>query len=600
MTPMKLDVFFAMYCYGGNGGVGMQLPEITVWYAKTIKEMAEDPRIGRIEVMRFGDIPLTMERNRSVRAAKDRNCDVIVMLDSDNVPDLYLGTKPWAKPFWKTSFDFLYERKLKGLPTVVAAPYCGPPPHPIKGGFENVYVFHGEGDESDIDRPVISFQPYSREHAAMMRGIQSIAAGPTGCIMYSTDAFDLMHVHAKTQDEILREFKAGQLTLDRAKRLLNMQSWFFYEYTNAEQTQKASTEDVTNTREIQLAGLVKHKQPVVFCNWDAWAGHYKPKCVGMPEPIYVEQISETYREAVELAQSVDEEIREVDFTDVASDSLTYPALQEGDDLPPEIQQILDEINAEPQEEHPLDKSQLQPQCELTIGKRMIGGRVVTSVCHMTPDNDLNALTEIVAILAESRPKKSLRIVEVGSWVGESAIALHNGLGRAGGTIWCVDKWEGTPTDTTGDWAAKYGHDKLFETFCENIGNLLDEDIKVLKGDSVDVAKSMEPQECDLVFLDAGHDYDAIAADLEAWMPHVAKDGVLCGHDYCIAFPGVVQAVNELCATAGIRPCIVNESNVWLFLMSDFLAGKKAMAKKKRSKKTKEESADERDAITSDA
>jgi len=203
MTPLKLDVFFAMYAFGGNGSVGMQLPEITLWYAKTIAEMSKDSRIGRIEVKKFGDIPLTMERNRSVRIAKDLGCDVIVMVDSDNVPDLYLGVKPWAKPFWKTSFDFLYERKLKGLPTVVAAPYCGPPPHPTKGGFENVYVFHGEANESDNDRPQITYQAYSREHAAQMRGIQSIAAGPTGCIMYSTDAFDLMPVHQN--DEAIKD-----------------------------------------------------------------------------------------------------------------------------------------------------------------------------------------------------------------------------------------------------------------------------------------------------------------------------------------------------------------------------------------------------------
>jgi predicted O-methyltransferase YrrM len=602
MTPMKLDVFFAMYAFGGNGSVGMQLPEITLWYAKTIAEMSKDSRIGRIEVKRFGDIPLTMERNRSVRVAKDMGCDVIIMVDSDNVPDLYLGVKEWAKPFWQTSFDFLYERKLKGLPTVVAAPYCGPPPHPTKGGFENVYVFHGEADESDNDRHRITFQAYSREHAAQMRGIQSIAAGPTGCIMYSTDAFDLMPVHQKNQEQILTEFKEGKLTLDRAKRLLNLQSWFFYEYTDAEQTQKASTEDVTNTREIQLAGLVKHRQPVVFCNWDAWAGHYKPKCVGMPEQIYVEHINEHYLEAVEQCKSIGDEMREIDYTDALQDTHQYPALQEDEELPADIQQILDDVNkeqAEPSEE--ISDPSPEKKFEFPIIKRMIGGRPVKSIGNMTPPLDLNALTEIVALVAESRPKMPLRIVEVGSWVGESTIALHNGLGKAGGTIWCVDTWEGTPTDSTGSWAEQYGYDKLFETFRDNIGDLLDEDVKVLKGLSVDVANSMEPQEVDIVFLDAGHDYDAITADLRAWIPHVAKNGVLCGHDYCMEFPGVVQAVTEFCAEAGMSPQVVNGSCVWMFLMHDFLAGKKAMEKKKKKRlKAKEDNDDVSAAVESDA
>jgi len=600
MIPMKLDIFFAMYAFGGNGSVGMQLPEITLWYAKTISEMSKDERIGRIEVNRFGDIPLTMERNRSVRMAKDRHCDVIVMIDSDNVPDLYLGAKPWAKPFWKTSFDFLYERKLKGLPTVVAAPYCGPPPHPTKGGFENVYVFHGEANESDNDRPQITFQAYSREHAAQMRGIQSIAAGPTGCIMYSLDSFDLMPVHQKSQEQILTEFKEGKITLDRAKRLLNLQSWFFYEFTDGEQTQKASTEDVTNTREIQLAGLVKHKQPVVFCNWDAWAGHYKPKCVGMPEQIFVEQINEHYLEAVEQCKSIGDEMHEIDYTDVLQDTHEFPALQEDEELPAEIQQILKDLNEEPIEATEANAvPQEEKKFSFPVIKRMIGPRSVKSVGNMTPPLDLNALTELVSMVAETRPAQPLRIVEVGSWVGESAIALHNGLGKAGGTIWCIDTWEGTPTDSTGTWAEQYGYDNLFETFRENIGNLLDEDIKVLKGASLDVARSMEPQEVDIVFLDARHEYDGIAEDLRAWLPHVAKNGVLCGHDYCMEFPGVVQAVTEFLAEAGMQPMVVNGSCVWMFLVHDYFAGLKKQAAKKKRRKVKEDTDSGATAVTSD-
>lgn len=314
MKQPTLDVLIAVLTYGGNGGVATCLPSHATWLSKITRAMSHDGRVGKIAVRQYGDIPLSMERNRIVKEAKAEGFDVILMMDSDNVPDLYFGRDPEAKPFWQSSFDFLFERYVKGLPTVVCAPYCGPPPDPVRGGEENVYVFYFSTNEQGADlRPAIV--PYSRDHAATMRGIKPIAAGPTGVILYTTSAFDLMPIRQKNNREILEEYREGKLSLDRAEELINLESWFFYEYTDAEQSRKASTEDVTNTREIQLAGLVKHKQPIVFCNWDAWAGHYKPKLVGRPTVIPIEAISNVFRDAVRANVSAGDETLMLDFYD---------------------------------------------------------------------------------------------------------------------------------------------------------------------------------------------------------------------------------------------------------------------------------------------
>ena len=314
MKKPKLDVLIMMFCYGSNGAAPSILPEIAIWLSKRMAEMKADERIGRVAVMQGGDVPLTMIRNRVVKKAKDEEFDVILMIDSDNAPDLYLN-KGEALPFWETSFNFLYERSIRGLPTVVCAPYCGPPPHPTGGGQENVYVFYVANDETqDGQVGSIRVESYTREHAALMRGIQAIAAGPTGCIVYSTDSFDLMPVHGLSDEQILMQFRAGMISLERTQQLLRMESWFFYEYTDQYQTQKASTEDVTNTREIQFAGQEKFGEPVVFCNWDAWAGHWKPKCVGRPQPLRIEQVSNVFAEAVRNNISAHHTIETVDFS----------------------------------------------------------------------------------------------------------------------------------------------------------------------------------------------------------------------------------------------------------------------------------------------
>ena len=317
MEKPKADVLIAMFCYAGNGGVATILPEIGVWLAKVNHECKTDDRIGRIGVKRYGDIPLTMERNRVVRDAIDGGFDIIVMLDSDNIPDLYLGHDPQAQPFFESSFDFVYERLVRNLPTVVCSPYCGPPPHPVSGGMENVYVFDAVTDQSDDKRPDyvdgIRIEAYSRDHAAVMNGIKPVAAGPTGVIMYSTSAFELMPAHGMTDEDILHAYARGELTTERTRQLLRMESYFWYEFTDRYQTRKASTEDVTNTREIGLMGQEKHGEPVVFCNWDAWAGHGKPRVVGKPIPIRTEQVSNLFAESVRKNISVLDEGQVLDF-----------------------------------------------------------------------------------------------------------------------------------------------------------------------------------------------------------------------------------------------------------------------------------------------
>jgi hypothetical protein len=47
---------------------------------------------------------------------------------------------------------------------------------------------------------------------------------------------------------------------------------------------------------------------------------------------------------------------------------------------------------------------------------------------------------------------------------------------------------------------------------------------------------------DMVFIDAGHTYEEVKSDIEVWQPVANK--VICGHDYCDAWPGVVKAVDE--------------------------------------------------------
>lgn len=222
-------------------------PEGTDWLMRRALEWYEDERIDAVFLWREDSTPITMLRNAAIEAAKECGADFLLMLDNDMGPDCELEAgDPSAKPFWKTSFDFALQQRALGSPCVIAAPYGGPPP------IENIYVFQWSSDESTCPDRLGNFSlaQYGREQAAGMKGIVEAAALATGLILIDMQGMKYLEP-----------------------------PYFYYEYPDSRESKKASTEDVTYTRDMSLIGV---KQ---FCNWDAWAGHWKWKKVRKPQPI---------------------------------------------------------------------------------------------------------------------------------------------------------------------------------------------------------------------------------------------------------------------------------------------------------------------------
>lgn len=49
---------------------------------------------------------------------------------------------------------------------------------------------------------------------------------------------------------------------------------------------------------------------------------------------------------------------------------------------------------------------------------------------------------------------------------------------------------------------------------------------------------------DFVYIDATHTYEAVCEDIQNWAKKIKMDGVICGHDYCEGWPGVMTAVQK--------------------------------------------------------
>lgn len=140
-----------------------------------------------------------------------------------------------------------------------------------------------------------------------------------------------------------------------------------------------------------------------------------------------------------------------------------------------------------------------------------------------------------------------KIVEIGSWRGRSTRALAD---NTPGTVTAVDGFVGSPFDTpNGMWPdmkaqlAGKPEDWVYNEFMQNTGYL--PNVRTFRMLSLDGAEHLKDEQFDMIFIDAGHDYEHVKQDILAWRPLLASGGCFSGHDYFPGCPGVMQAVDEL-------------------------------------------------------
>lgn len=128
------------------------------------------------------------------------------------------------------------------------------------------------------------------------------------------------------------------------------------------------------------------------------------------------------------------------------------------------------------------------------------------------------------------------VIEVGVFHGRSVLFLAErlwALGKTACVLFAVDSWAWNEND--------------YPTFQTNLfANMTRARVIPLQASSLAAAEQLGHVRADLVFIDAGHDYASVRADLAAWEPRVKRGGLLSGHDYVHEGPhaGVGQAVDE--------------------------------------------------------
>lgn len=150
--------------------------------------------------------------------------------------------------------------------------------------------------------------------------------------------------------------------------------------------------------------------------------------------------------------------------------------------------------------------------------------------HGTPLSDRITLAKLAISV---KPKL---IIEVGCYVGMSTIALAKACPNA--KIAVVDHFRGNHDDALGS----KDPDLVRATFARNMGERLDRTVFIYEGLSEFWSEHWPLCRAELIHLDAAHDYHSVARDINGWKKHLVHGGILCGHDFNLSCPGVVQAV----------------------------------------------------------
>lgn len=145
--------------------------------------------------------------------------------------------------------------------------------------------------------------------------------------------------------------------------------------------------------------------------------------------------------------------------------------------------------------------------------------------------------------------KSIIVAEVGSWMGRSTCALAANIGS--GSVYAVDTWRGSHEHIP--MLAGKPEGWLFSEFRGNTAGL---PILPIPLPSLDAAFLLTKTTIrfDAIFIDANHSYEAVKADILAWMPLLKENGILCGHDFDRTYwLGIVRAVEECVPSFRVIP-----------------------------------------------
>jgi hypothetical protein len=107
---------------------------------------------------------------------------------------------------------------------------------------------------------------------------------------------------------------------------------------------------------------------------------------------------------------------------------------------------------------------------------------------------------------------------------------------------CVDPWlNGGPDLQNTTYFKSLGVKHVYDLFLRNVAPVRAR-VRDMRMTSVEAAGYFDDNSVDFLMLDGDHGYEAVRADIDAWLPKMRRGGVISGDDYL--WPGVKKAADE--------------------------------------------------------
>ncbi len=192
---------------------------------------------------------------------------------------------------------------------------------------------------------------------------------------------------------------------------------------------------------------------------------------------------------------------------------------------------------------------------LTFWRNFIAGEACNATAKEVTDDTIAytdipnhfSFSDVYDRLVAEGPAEGV-FVEVGTWLGCSVAYLASRIKASGKALalCAVDNFTGQgSSDLIRAEVLQLGG-SFFDLFCQNIRRCgIADYVTPVLSESWDAAKRFPDHSVAAVFIDASHTYANVKRDILAWLPKIADGGVIAGHDYDAAHPGVIRAVTEV-------------------------------------------------------
>jgi hypothetical protein len=151
-------------------------------------------------------------------------------------------------------------------------------------------------------------------------------------------------------------------------------------------------------------------------------------------------------------------------------------------------------------------------------------KMINEFYTMRTPKEREGLEDMIRWINTIRPTSEMRMIEIGSYVGESTMIFAEHFKEVVSVDPYVNDYDVT------DLACSYASfDKVYSQFLKNTLDI--PNIKSIRDTSENALSILNTKEWDLVYIDGLHTLEGVMFDVDNYRTIIGKGGFISGHDY---------------------------------------------------------------------